>query len=179
MRPVLESKLASIQQEYKELSTPRERFEFLNLTIGRMDQQNKEDWSLFRTQVKDGELNVDPSQLQLDLEENELAIGRIQLWLMEEMANTPDQKELSPTNIEGDSVSEPQTKIEPVVEPQLEKKYMNAGEVAQYLGISEHTIKLWASRNQIPVSQLNAKHNRFIKNEIDAWVLKNKKKLIK
>jgi len=56
---------------------------------------------------------------------------------------------------------------------------MNADEVAQYLGISEHTIKLWASRNQIPVSQLNAKHNRFIKNEIDAWVLKNKKKLIK
>ena len=179
MRPELESILTSIQQEYKELPTPRERIEFLNLTIGRMDQQNREDWNLFHTQVKDGELNVDPSELQLDLEENELVIGRIQLWLMEEMANTPDQKELPPINIEGDSVSEPQTTSKPAVETQPGKKYMNAKEVAQYLGISEHTIKLWASRNQIPVSQLNDKHNRFIKDEIDEWVLKNKKKLIK
>ena len=179
MRPELESILTSIQQEFKEFSTPKERIEFLNLTIGRLDQQNKEDWHQFRTQVKNGELNVNPAELQLNLEEDELVIGRIQLWLMEEMANAPDQKELPPINIEGDSVSEPQTKNEPAVVSQLDKKYMNAKEVAQYLGISEHTIKLWASRNQIPVSQLNDKHNRFIRDEIDAWVLKNKKKLIK
>ncbi len=59
---------------------------------------------MFRTQIKDRELNVDPTELQLNLEENELAIGRIQLWLMEERANTPDQKELPPINIEGNSL---------------------------------------------------------------------------
>ncbi|WP_020614463.1 helix-turn-helix domain-containing protein [Sediminispirochaeta bajacaliforniensis] len=175
----LNNKLSSIKKEYLELPTSVERISFLKQTVVKLIQDNNEKWRSIRIEVKNGELNAESETLQLILEEENLAIGRVQIWLMDEVALAPKKES---RNAEELSDTEP-VKTNMVLASEAgkmpaAKKYMTSQDVADYLGISVHTIRRWALEQRIPVSTLNGKHNRFIKEEIDKWVLENGKKML-
>jgi excisionase family DNA binding protein len=49
------------------------------------------------------------------------------------------------------------------------KKYLTPPELAEYLGISLHTVYLWTATRQIPFFRLS-RLTRFDKDEIDQWM---------
>jgi excisionase family DNA binding protein len=54
----------------------------------------------------------------------------------------------------------------------VERRFYNAKEIAQYLGMSEDAVRKWALRGQIPFSKFG-KSLRFDLRRIESWT-KNK-----
>lgn len=53
------------------------------------------------------------------------------------------------------------------------KRYMDVGEVAEYLGISKGTLYNWAQQRKLPFVKIGWLI-RFDKNEIDQWIEKRR-----
>jgi excisionase family DNA binding protein len=51
----------------------------------------------------------------------------------------------------------------------MEKRFFNAKEISNYLGVSEEAIRKWAIRGKIPFVKLG-KSLRFDMIKIDSWV---------
>jgi excisionase family DNA binding protein len=118
----------------------------------------------FRTLLEDGELNADPENLQSDLDEDELAISRLRLWL--------DIDKSGIENSGASSVSDTESKnnSERVSKSQGEKRdYMNVDQLSEYLGIFTSAIYSMSSKGTIPRTKLG---NRVIfnKDEINKWL---------
>ncbi|NQT57426.1 MAG: helix-turn-helix domain-containing protein [Bacteroidetes bacterium] len=140
------------------------RIPFLEITIRKWQQQLMENRRKFRTLLKDGELDADPENMQNDLDEDELAISRLQLWLDIDQSGieNSDMSSVSDTDSESnsESVSEPQER---------DRDYMNVDQLSDYLGISASAIYTMSSKGTIPRTKLG---NRVIfnKDEIDKWL---------
>ena len=55
-----------------------------------------------------------------------------------------------------------------------EKRLLDAGEAAAYLGLSEHTIRQWASQGRIPKVKLGGKALRFDKVDLDRFIAQDR-----
>ncbi len=50
------------------------------------------------------------------------------------------------------------------------KTWLNSEEVAEYLGVSVHTVREWVQDGTMPFSRLGSKLLRFRREKIDDWV---------
>ena len=95
----------------------------------------KEDREEFRPLLSEGELNIDPENLSKDLDEDELAISRLQLWL--DIDKSGIENIDSPSIPDTDSESDPGSIYE---SPETDRDYLNINQLSEYLGISTSTI---------------------------------------
>ena len=58
----------------------------------------------------------------------------------------------------------------------MEKRFMNAEELAAYIGVSQHTIYWWVATRKVPHSKLG-KLVRFDSVEIEEWLKSNSRAL--
>jgi excisionase family DNA binding protein len=173
-------RLDKLHRDCRSLPSSKERIQYLQRAIALLEQEHAEKYHRFQKELNSSELNADATELQMSLDEEELAIGRVRLWLMDESTTGITEDSPSPFGepIEPEPAVQEKVSKETAMESKT-RKYMTPEEVAEYLNISVHTIKKWASEQRIPVSKLNGKHNRFIREEIDRWVKANGKKVIR
>ncbi len=124
----------------------------------------KEDREKFRTLLSEGELNADPENLSKDLDEDGLAISRLQLWL--DIDKSGIENIDSPSILDTDSESGSESIHDSL---ETDRDYLNINQLSEYLGISTSTIYTMSSKGTIPRTKLG---NRVIfnKDEIDKWL---------
>lgn len=172
MRSELEKELEKIQRKYKKLPSSNERILYLTQIVKHLEQQHKEDWATFRRLLDEKKLERDPVDVHNDLDEDELAISRVRLWLEAEQTGSQalDSLNNSTENDLQEKIPERSTKPSGATED-----YMDIQELSEYIGMSTSTIYSWSYRHKIPCSRLG-KRLVFSRKDIDAWIKKQKKR---
>ncbi|MDA3823092.1 MAG: helix-turn-helix domain-containing protein, partial [Bacteroidales bacterium] len=125
----------------------------------------------FRIEMAKGELNIDPETFEIELDEEKLALGILQLWIneLETVVEFGDD----------DSVlvkTKPIDHNETIEEVSLNENYdglWNIKQVAKYLNLSVDYIYQLTRKELIPLNKVG---NRvlFRKEDIDNWLLEKK-----
>ncbi len=50
-------------------------------------------------------------------------------------------------------------------------EWMNLSKAAEFLGVHTSTLRNWSNKSQIPVHRTQGGHRRYLRSEIDAWLL--------
>ncbi|MBN2657273.1 MAG: helix-turn-helix domain-containing protein [Spirochaetales bacterium] len=164
LRDNLESLLDGIREEMLR-KKKEDRISFLKIEIQKWEQKVLGDRVQFRRLLQEGELNIDPEVFENELDEEELAIGRIYLWI--------NAMESGNDIFESDSKMEDKGDIQDentlTFEPDPTNQYMDIHQVAKYLQVSESYIYRLSSEGEIPRIKMG-NLIRFDKDEIDKWM---------
>ena len=116
----------------------------------------------------------DPVDIHSDLDEDALAIGRMNLWLEQERSGV----NLKPGYL--DEADQEEVQVESHGETQealrySDKEYLSVEDLCAYLDVTKNTVYDWRKKGTIPFTKVG-RHLRFSRKEIDRWLRKRSEK---